>query len=763
MKHILTVAWIPLRSACQALLVRAAVPALLLASLPALHASEPVTIDLAKRTWQGIPGIECTAKGRVFASWFTGGPKEPSPDNTVVISRSDDNGQTFCAPEAMGFPMSDGTRCFDPTLWIDPKGRLWYIYNRGNKDTATHDVWARICDDPDASSPVWSAEFRVGFDAPFAFRMNKPTVLSTGEWIMPVTHAPEPSHDWFPFADQLQGVGISNDEGKTWKLHGALSMPKWALECMITELKDGRLWLLSRTGSGFLWESHSSDKGRTWTEPKATRISNPGSRFFIRRLTSGNLLLINHYKFKGRSHLYAQLSTNDGQKWNEGLLLDERSGISYPDGVQDKDGLIWITYDRDRNGAGEILMAKFREEDVAAGKAVSGAVTLKHVISKLDKPSLLPPGWDPKRAGNEVLSTLIKVSAAQVKGAHDADLALVGERAFIVEHDNDIKPGHGAGKDQYCVLTVVNRKTMSVERVVPMAKSAQAFANETLPVGACFVPRIIQLNETTLRCFFACEDQSGKSQSQTWYRDFDIGSLTFAPDIHRVKLKTSDGIFDMQPQYFYADAAKQGFNQPAKAFGLYLLDAFKVIDGKTYLAINNFPGAQNALAMLNDSRDTVEVIGHYNEPAERRLTESSVNRLPDGTWMAICRTESGDRNYVFTTSKDGKTWTEGDTRPFFNKGSNSKPTFDKFNDIYYLGWQEATRITDGHGVGRNIFNIEISRDGRSWERKYRFESADSFQYPTFRQHEGTIWFTVTQGTGGSTDRIMFGKLESSQP
>lgn len=130
---------------------------------------------------------------------------------------------------------------------------------------------------------------------------------------------------------------------------------------------------------------------------------------------------------------------------------------------------------------------------------------------------LPPPGWDPKRAGDEVLSKMIKVSAPQVKGAHDADLVLVGERAFIVEHDNDIKPGHGAGKAQYCVLTVVNVKTMSVERVVPMAKSAQTFANETLPVGACFVPRIIQMNDTTLRCFFVCEDQSGKSQSQTWY------------------------------------------------------------------------------------------------------------------------------------------------------------------------------------------------------------------------------------------------------
>jgi len=400
-------------------------------------------------------------------------------------------------------------------------------------------------------------------------------------------------------------------------------------------------------------------------------------------------------------------------------------------------------------------------------------ITRRHLLAVLllapwaplhaEQAKLLPPGWNSKSAGDEVLTTLIKVSAPQVKGAHDADFVMVGERAYIVEHDNDIKPGHGAGKAQYCVLTVVNVKTMSVERVVPMAKSAQAFANVTLPVGACFVPRIIRLNDTTLRCFFVCEDQSGRSQSQTWYRDFDMASLSFAPDIHRVKLKTSDGTFDMQPQYFHADAAKHGFKQPAKAFGLYLLDAFKVIDGKTYLAINNFPGAQNALAMLNESRGTIEVIGHYNEPAERRLTESSVNRLPDGTWMAICRTESGDRNYVFTTSKDGKTWTQGEPRPFVSQGSNSKPTFDTFNGLYYLGWQEATRITDGHGVGRYLFNIEVSRDGVNWKRKYRFESPNSFQYPTFRQHDGTIWFTVTQGTGGSTDRIMFGRLESLKP
>ena len=710
-----------------------------------------------RQTWQGIPGLERTAKGRVFASWFTGGLKEPSPENTVLLCYSDDHAQSFTSPQVMAEPRN-GTRCFDPTLWLDPKGRLWYIFNRGNQDTAVHDVHARICGDPDATPPVFGAEFRVGFEGPYAFRMNKPTVLSSGEWIMPVTHATEPIHSWFAGPRQLQGVGISTDEGKTWHLHGALKAPEWALECMITELKDGRLWLLTRTGGGFLWESHSSDKGRTWSEAKASTIPNPGSRFFIRRLASGNLLLVNHHGFTGktRSHLTAQISTDDGHTWNEGLLLDERSGVSYPDGVQDRDGLIWITYDRDRGGAGEILLAKFREEDVAAGKNTSGAVTLKQVISKLGKPQLVPAKWDPALAGDIVMQRLVNTSAPQVKGAHDAEFVCVADRAYIVTEANDVRPGESAGWPEiYATLSIVNLKTLLLEKVTNFAKSGQQFANETLPVGACFVPRILQKDASTLRCYFTSEDP-GRRQSQMWYRDFDLKSGDFMPTIHKAKLKTAAGTFDFQPQYFHADAAAQGFAKKAADSSFFIFDSFKQFDGRTYVALNNFGGKQNALAMVHEDLSTFEVLGHFNEPQIEALSESAVNRLPDGTWMAICRNDKG--NYHFTTSADGKTWSVGRPLPIVPNGANSKPTFDKFGGVYYLGWQESTRI---QGVGRSVFNVDVSRDGETWERKYRFETPKSFQYPTFHEHDGVIWLVVTQGDKDASrkERIMFGKLE----
>ena len=127
--------------------------------------------------------------------------------------------------------------------------------------------------------------------------------------------------------------------------------------------------------------------------------------------------------------------------------------------------------------------------------------------------------------------------------------------------------------------------------------------------------------------------------------------------------------------------------------------------------------------------------------------------------MSISRQEGGNANYIFSTSKDGgKTWVRGEHRDFIPNGAASKPTFDCFNDVYYLGWQEATKI---NGISRSVFNIDVSIDGLHWERKYRFETDKSFQYPSFHKGQDGIWLTVTQGDKDSSrkERIMFGKLE----
>ncbi len=721
-----------------------------------------LTADALGQAWTGIPGIEVTPFGRVFVVCFSGGPREPAPENTVYLTVSDDSGRTFAPPVAMAGPCN-GARAFDPTLWRDPLGRLWLIFNRGNQDAGDHAVYARLCSEPDAAEPVWSEERRLDLAVPYAFRMNKPTVLSTGEWLLPLTHAAQPVHDWFAGDAQLQGVAISCDLGVTWTLHGAVVAPPWALENMLVERRDGSIWMLIRTGAGELWESVSTDRGRTWSAGCPSGIKNPGSRFFIRRLASGNLLLINHVgyaetgrPFTGRSHLTAQLSTDEGKSWTPGLLLDGRDGISYPDAAEAPDGSILAIYDRDRGGVGEILLASFTEDEVLAGLDGSGTLLAQSVNGPL-----LPLNWDPKATGECVLAGLKNICLPQVKGAHDSDFVIVGEKAYIVYMANDLQPGEDPNWPfVYNALSVVDLTSREVETTLTFAASEMKYQNRRLPAGACFVPRILQTDPGTLRCFFASEEPD-KRQSQIWTIDFDIASGAFDWNIHPAEIETDLGIFPMQPRHLHAHLAARGFRAEAPMHGLYMVDGFKRFDGRVYAVLNNFPGGQHALAVLDADANRFTVVGDFFEPQEAKLTEAAVNRLPDGSWLAIARQENRDQNYLFTSSPDGRAWTPFAARPPVINGTSSKPVFECFDGIYYLGWNEATRI---EGALRSVFNLDISRDGQHWERLYRFETARSFQYPTLRAAGGTIYLTVTQGdvSDSRKERIMFGSLEGNQ-
>lgn len=76
------------------------------------------------------------------------------------------------------------------------------------------------------------------------------------------------------------------------------------------------------------------------------------------------------------------LSEDGGRSWSRPLMLDERMGVSYPDGVQTEDGRIFIIYDRERKTEKEILLAAITEEDVRSGTIVSGTSFLKRIVNK---------------------------------------------------------------------------------------------------------------------------------------------------------------------------------------------------------------------------------------------------------------------------------------------------------------------------------------------------------------------------------------------
>jgi hypothetical protein len=312
-----------------------------------------------------------------------------------VLNRSEPDGTTFPKPMLvidMHEPGLPARSTLVGNLWTDPSGKLWLFFNQtiGHND-GRDGVWVATCENPDATKPIWSRPRRICH----GFVITNPTVLSAGQWVQPVEFIGKAT---FPELQKYHGVNllVSNDQGETWKWRSHASFPdsRWT-EPMVVELKDGRLWLLARTAT-VVMQRFSSDQGHTWTEPSLPTFKHPRARFFISRLKSGRILLIKHGKTadsfvtlsnmkgyaKGRSHLSAWLSDDDGKTWQGGLMLDERATISYPDAFQAPDGTIHVSYDRNRATDGEILMARFSEKDALAGKLVDRESKLRILISR---------------------------------------------------------------------------------------------------------------------------------------------------------------------------------------------------------------------------------------------------------------------------------------------------------------------------------------------------------------------------------------------
>jgi predicted neuraminidase len=403
-----------LRLCCLLLLTATTAFADDLALQPPLINTEPgEKYSDARRDFAMTIGIDCTPKGRFWAAWVAGGDSELG---YFVATYSDDQGTTWKKPQLVidptdapnGFPR----RTLVGNFWTDPLGRLWLIFDQsmGYFDGRAG-VWTIRCDNPDADKPTWTAPQRITNGV----TLNKPIVLKDGTWLLPVSvwtrdrihgltekgnplpasiTVPEGFREQFHELDAERGANVyaSNDQGQTWTRRGMAVFPKTDFdEHMMVELKDGRLWMMARTATGMM-ESYSTDQGHTWSTPQ-NRFPHINSRFHLRKLHSGNLLLVRHgnmdERTKSRSHLTAFISEDDGMSWKGGLLLDERGGVSYPDGFESPDGRIVISYDRERGKEREILMADFTEADILAGKIVDAKSRLKVMISKATGPKVV--------------------------------------------------------------------------------------------------------------------------------------------------------------------------------------------------------------------------------------------------------------------------------------------------------------------------------------------------------------------------------------
>lgn len=343
------------------------------------------------RKYVGISSLAVSQKtGRLWVTWYGGVTPGEDSNNYCVLMTSGDDGRTW--KEVLIYdPDGEGPyRAFDPEVWISPEGKLLWTATKRKaplSSQASNHYAGALADpkydelmvieldadnEPEAPYPVPRCVAR-------GVMMCKPIVDSRGRWLFPVAQWQEAGSS---------SVYASEDGGKTFARIGGATLPKHVREFdehNLVELKDGsfREYIRAAAGNGHCcWMADSRDGCYNWSETKPANFKNTSARCFVRRLKSGNLILVKNGEldFGGdRVRLTAYLSDDDGATWKGGLRLAEKTG-TYPDGDQGADGSIYLTWDNDRLGRFDIHFAKITEADILAGKVVTAGSRIDGLV-----------------------------------------------------------------------------------------------------------------------------------------------------------------------------------------------------------------------------------------------------------------------------------------------------------------------------------------------------------------------------------------------
>ena len=192
--------------------------------------------------------------------------------------------------------------------------------------------------------------------------------LRSGRLLVPVAHMPQAPglHE----GDKNQSLCFfSDDGGETWRRSrepASLDDARGMQEPCVAEVEGGRVLMLSRTGSGFLFASRSDNGGDTWSKPEPTTLVSACSSLTLKTLPDGRLIVFyNHATpikagaFFPRTPLCYAVSGDSGKTWgppvivdDEGVANKDRQNI-YPAACFTKEGMVvmWSTHGADPKGS----------------------------------------------------------------------------------------------------------------------------------------------------------------------------------------------------------------------------------------------------------------------------------------------------------------------------------------------------------------------------------------------------------------------------
>lgn len=227
---------------------------------------------------------------------------------------------------------------------------IWHVRSRdGDVWKGLRQVWQGYTSSLNSSIQLRSGRILL----PFSYRTRN-TLAQRGE-----------GADSFSYQGRFSStVFYSDDDGKTWQQSPTeLRAPApdrkslyGAVEPVVVELLDGRIWMLLRTPLGRLYESFSAD-GIAWSRAQPTRLLSSDSPAALMRLQKDKIVLFWNSCLRfpdsqgGRQVLHAAISEDEGKTWrgHREVLKDPLRaepapmalhGMGYPFPTSTKDGNI---------------------------------------------------------------------------------------------------------------------------------------------------------------------------------------------------------------------------------------------------------------------------------------------------------------------------------------------------------------------------------------------------------------------------------------
>ena len=330
------------------------------------------------------------ADGRVVSAYTERLPgaaerlDDDNPEIWLYLRYSEDNGLNWGQPHK-GFAYAAGKGVTgSPYLLVAPDNALHVFALRFYKlapdrsaESGSHSVVLHNVSTDDGQT--WSATHTVDFGKRYTGAFNSAIAQQSGRLLV-VLSSPSDAQ-----GGRLVCVAThSDDGGTTWRPAGQeISVPEGdqpghpgAIEPVVVQLLDGRIWMLIRTQMGYFYQSHSSDDGATWSPPTPTPFAAPNAPAAITRLADGRLVLcwndLSQYPDgiggSKRQFLHVAISADDGKTFSPSREIARRrtqdlpdTNVAYPFLCQAPDGHLLVFYYRVGSAEGVTWWAPIAE------------------------------------------------------------------------------------------------------------------------------------------------------------------------------------------------------------------------------------------------------------------------------------------------------------------------------------------------------------------------------------------------------------------